>query len=94
MTVLKKIKSYDEVSTFKRKLVYVSLVQELRGYCIAVSCYDSNDAREYANEYLGKMWCSVYDDPSDMQIIGAVAYIGYDFKLEEQTDECNSSSRL
>lgn len=83
MTITKKIKPGTDVNTIPRKLFYVSLVQELIGFCIAVSCYEEDDARQYAQEYLGKMWCSVYDDPGNMKIIGSVAYIGYDFEWEE-----------
>lgn len=56
-------------------IYYVSLVQCLVGKCIKVEASDETKVRKYANENYGKLWCSVYDDCGDMEVIGE-EYLG------------------
>jgi hypothetical protein len=44
----------------------------LIGYCIPVIAKDANSVRSYAKNYLGRIWCSVYEEQGKMKIIGDV----------------------
>lgn len=57
------------------KTYYVSLVQCLVGKCIEVQASSESVVRQWACKNLGAMWCSVYDEHDNMEIIGT-EYLG------------------
>lgn len=61
---------------------YISLVRNLIGYCIKIVAPDEYAARMYCVKYLGKMWCSLYQHPGNMEVIGSTVYVN-----EEGNDE-------
>lgn len=59
----------------KMNTYYISLVQCLVGKCIKVEASSETVVREWACKNLGAMWCTVYDEPLNMEIIG-YEYLG------------------
>ncbi len=54
-----------------RKWRYISLVNCLCGYCIAVRADNEAEVRQWAADNLGKLWFTVYDEKPDcMELIG------------------------
>lgn len=52
------------------KRFYLSLCRELCGYCVPVIAYGEMQVRKMAVDCYGRMWCSVYEDPKGMIVIG------------------------
>ena len=49
---------------------YVTLVRELRGYCLEAHAPDEDVLREYLANNYGNMWCSVYREKPPEAVIG------------------------
>ena len=57
------------------KKYYVTLVEELAGFCVEALAPDESTLRKHLFETYGKLWCSVYKEKPIERIIGAVLYV-------------------
>ena len=62
---------------------YLSLVRSLIGYCLKFNAPDKIAVRKWAYMHMPKMWCSVYDTPERMQVIGQTTIINANGDEEE-----------
>ena len=60
------------------KKFYVTLVYELKGYCIKAYAPDEITLRRHLKDYYGRLWCSVYpeDRRPPERVIGETLYVG------------------
>lgn len=67
----------------KRQHFFISLCGPLCGLAIEVNCIDEDDARLFASENLGKIWCSVYQVAEGMSVVGETVWISYQYEYPE-----------
>ena len=54
---------------------FVTLVQELSGYCIMAMATNEDVLRAHLAKHYGNLWCSVYEAPPPEKVIGETLYI-------------------
>ena len=52
---------------------YISLTRGLTGYYVQVEADNESIVREYAGNYYGRLWCSVYEQ-EDLQELKSIGY--------------------
>lgn len=57
------------------KIYYVTLVQELQGYCIKAMAPSEGILRKHLHKYYGRLWCSVYKENPPEDVIGHTLYV-------------------
>lgn len=59
----------------ENKMFFVTLTQELSGYCLVAYAPDESTLRSYLADKYGKVWCSVYTEKPLEAIIGEPIYL-------------------